>query len=72
MANTAQPFRQHQITRAIRAAQAAGVSNPTIEVCLKNGTKIVIGGGKPDEIVAVGKGAKPAVRPTQDSRRGRR
>jgi hypothetical protein len=51
MPNQSQPFRQHHIARAIRAARAEGITNPTVEVRLPTGATIVIGGagGKPDE-----------------------
>ena len=44
MSNTAQPFRHHHIVRAFKAAEAAGVRNPTVQVSLPNGTTIAIGG----------------------------
>jgi hypothetical protein len=42
MANKAQPFRQFHITRALKAAEAAGMRNPTCTVSLPNGTTIAI------------------------------
>jgi hypothetical protein len=54
MANRSQPFRQHHIARALRAASAAGMQNPTVEVRLPTGATIVIGG-------AGGKSAAAAV-----------
>jgi hypothetical protein len=42
MANRPQPFRQHQITRALRAAVAAGMPNPSVLVRCPNGTVITI------------------------------
>jgi hypothetical protein len=48
--NKTQPFRQHLAARALRAAAAAGVPNPTVEFHSADGGKIVIGGA----------GAKPA------------
>jgi hypothetical protein len=42
MANRSQPFRQHQITRALRAAVAAGVPNPSVSVRCPNGTIITV------------------------------
>jgi hypothetical protein len=44
--NKAQPFSQHHITRAfkaLRAAEAAGTQNPSLEVHLPSGAKIVVG-----------------------------
>jgi hypothetical protein len=53
MVNRAQPFRHHDVKRAFRAAVAAGVSNPSVEVRLPTGTTIVIGsGGKPGASVS--------------------
>ena len=43
MANKPQPFRQFHITRALKAASAAGMRNPTCTVSLPNGTTIAIG-----------------------------
>ena len=47
VANQPQQFKHHQIVRAFRAAEAAGVRNPSVEVHMPNGTTLVIGGGKP-------------------------
>jgi hypothetical protein len=47
MANQPQVFRQHQITRALKAASRAGMPNPTVEVRLPTGATIFIGSGKP-------------------------
>jgi hypothetical protein len=47
MANQPQVFRQHQITRALKAASRAGMPNPTVEVHLPTGAKIIVGSGKP-------------------------
>lgn len=46
MANQAQPFRQHHIARALRAASNAGMRNPKIEVRLPTGASIVVTGDK--------------------------
>jgi len=43
MANQSQPFRQHHIKRALKAAEAAGMRNPMVEVHLPTGTKLIIG-----------------------------
>jgi hypothetical protein len=68
MPNKPQPFRQHQITRALRAAAAAGVANPTCTICLSDGTELVVGGagGKPGD-----KAAAAIVKPTKAARKGR-
>jgi hypothetical protein len=56
MVNKTQPFRQHQITRVLKAAAAAGMSNPTVEVrLLPTGATITVGSGKPDKIPRHGK-----------------
>ena len=46
MANTPQPFRQHHLTRALRAAKAAGLDNPSVKVRLPSGVEFHIGGGE--------------------------
>lgn len=46
MANRDQGFRQHQLTRALRAARAAGVANPNVRISLPNGTQLFVGGGE--------------------------
>jgi hypothetical protein len=43
--NKAQPFRQHHITRALRAASAAGVSDPHVRITLPGGGELHVGGG---------------------------
>jgi hypothetical protein len=73
MANKAQPFRQHHITRALRGAVAAGVPNPTVEFHTPDGGKIVVGaGGKPAASAAVapriGKARPPAPLPRRPVR----
>jgi len=45
MANTNQAFRQHEITRALRAAQAAGVKDNHVKIHLSNGTVLHVSGG---------------------------
>ena len=45
MANTSQHFRQHQITRVLKAAKAAGMKDPHVKVHLPNGTVLHVGGG---------------------------
>ena len=60
MVNRAQPFRHHDVKRAFRAAVAAGVPNPSVEVRLPTGTTITIGsGGKPDAPASAASGPKP-------------
>jgi hypothetical protein len=50
MANQPHQFKHRDVVRAFRAAEAAGVSNPTVQVQLPNGTTLVIGGaGETDE-----------------------
>jgi hypothetical protein len=53
MPNKTQPFAQHHITRAfraLRAAEAAGTQNPSLEVHLPSGAKIVVG-CRPDKAI---------------------
>jgi hypothetical protein len=71
MANKTQKFRHHEIVRGLRAVAAAGVSDPTVQVCLPDGTRFVFGNGKPDDAVAVGKATKPT-RSTEAGKRGSR
>jgi hypothetical protein len=74
MANRDQAFRQHQLTRALRAARAAGVANPSVRVVLPSGTQLFVGGGaveaapKKHTTAAVAK--PPATRAAGRSRRG--
>ena len=66
MVNRAQPFRHHDVKRAFRAAVAAGVSNPSVEVRLPTGTTITIGSGKQDETASTtpaAKANKPQLKP---------
>jgi hypothetical protein len=44
VANQPQPFRQHHLTRALRAAKAAGMDNPSVKVRLPSGVEFHIGG----------------------------
>jgi hypothetical protein len=71
MANKTQKFRHHEIVRGLRAVAAAGVRDPTVQVCLPDGTRFVFGNGKPDDAVAVGKVTSP-VRSTEAGKRGGR
>jgi hypothetical protein len=52
--NKTQAFRQHHIVRALKAASAAGMHNPTVTVqLLPAGASITIsGGGKPGASVS--------------------
>jgi hypothetical protein len=44
MSNKVQKFRQHEVSRAISGAAAAGMKNPSVEVRLPGGASIVLGG----------------------------
>jgi hypothetical protein len=59
--NKTQPFRQHHITRALKAASAAGMHNPTLTVqLLPTGATITIGSAdKPGASVSTTPAAKP-------------
>jgi hypothetical protein len=64
MANQPQAFRQHHVTRALRAAAAAGMRDPTVTVTLlPTGATITVGSGKP---------AAPDRPPAQRLKRGSR
>lgn len=52
MTNQSQPFKAHHVVRALKAAVTAGVTNPSVEVHLPNGTTLVIGSGKPGELAS--------------------
>jgi hypothetical protein len=52
MANRAQPFRLHDVRRALRAAAAEGRPNASVSVRCPNGTVITID-SKPDAVTAV-------------------
>ena len=43
--NKQQSFRQHQLTRALKAAAAAGVKDPHVRIHLSDGTVLHVGGG---------------------------
>ena len=58
--NRPQKFRMHEVRRGLLAAKAAGVDNPTVQVCCPDGTTFVIGSGS--------KSAAPD-RPVQNSSR---
>ena len=51
MTNQPHQFKHRDIVRAVRAAEAAGMRDPTVRICLPNGTELV-GSGKPDEVAA--------------------
>jgi hypothetical protein len=44
--NKNQPFRQHHLTRALRAARDAGMTNPRVEVRLPGGAQLFVSGGE--------------------------
>src|SRR5262249_60536225 len=44
MVNRPRDFRHHDVVRAFRAARAAGVEHPSIEIHLPGGTRYVLGG----------------------------
>jgi len=71
--NKVQPFRQHHITRALKAASAAGMRDPTVTVqLLPAGATITIGsGGKPGATVSTTPAAK-ATKTDRTSQRGSR
>jgi hypothetical protein len=51
MPNRSQPFHQHHVQRALKAAVRAGVPNPSVEVRLPSGAVIAVtgsAGSKPD------------------------
>jgi len=64
--NKAQPFRQHQITRALKAAAAAGVPDPSVQVHCPDGTVFTIG-SKSDKAQSV-KSAKVSSRNSRPTR----
>jgi hypothetical protein len=68
--NKAQPFRQHHITRCLKAAADAGVRDPTVTVqILPTGATITIGsGGKPGTSVST----TPAVKTNKPRSRNAR
>jgi hypothetical protein len=49
VANKAQEFKQHHITRGLKAALAAGVQNPSVSVRMPNGAVLSVGAG-PDRL----------------------
>jgi hypothetical protein len=66
--NQPHQFKHRDVVRAFRAAEAAGVQNPTVQVQLPNGTTIVIGGagGKPDAAAsAISKVRQPSMKAGQ-------
>jgi hypothetical protein len=70
MANTPQAFRQHHVTRALRAAAAAGMHDPTVTVTLlPTGATITVGSGKPDNAAAAS--SKPVKARSASSRSSR-
>jgi hypothetical protein len=62
MAGRPQQFKHRDVTRAVRAASAAGVHASEVKVVLPTGATIIIS-GKPDAVAAVKPGkASPASR----------
>lgn len=60
MTNQPRQFKHADVVRAFKAAEAAGVSNPTVQIRCRDGTEITVG-GKPDEpALAIGKQVKAA------------
>jgi hypothetical protein len=55
--NQPHQFKHRDIVRAFRAAEAAGVPNPTVQIRCRDGTEITVG-GKPGEAAAIPKKAK--------------
>jgi hypothetical protein len=68
MANRPNQFKHRDIVRAFRAAEAAGVPNPSVRFQCPNGTTITIDSNKPDKVAAVL--SKPA-KVRQPAARGR-
>jgi hypothetical protein len=66
MSNQPHQFKHRDVVRAFRAAEAAGVLNPRVEVRLPSGTVLVIGGAKPDATAPTL--AEPRTPPTSSSR----
>jgi propanediol dehydratase large subunit len=68
MANQPNQFKHRDIVRAFKAAEAAGVPNPSVQVHCPNGTVITID-SKPEAAAAVipkpGKVRQPASRPVR-------
>src|SRR5262249_12371955 len=44
MAGRPREFRHHDVVRALRAAHAAGVANPTVRIRVPSGTEYFVGG----------------------------
>jgi hypothetical protein len=56
MANQSQPFRQHHVTRLLKAQSDAGVRDPFVKIRLPNGTEYHVGTGQqPDAVLKPGK-----------------
>jgi hypothetical protein len=56
MVNRPRDFRHHDVVRALRAARAAGVENPSVRIRVPSGTEYYVSGG---EVVAPAKKSKP-------------
>jgi hypothetical protein len=68
MANQPQGFRQHLITRALRAATKAGVTDPSCTVQLPDGVTLVIGGAGGKSLGTAGAKVRGGGAPARPSR----
>jgi len=66
MVNRPRDFRHHDVVRAFRAAQAAGIANPSVRIRGPSGTEYYVGGGE----VAVPKPKKSVARNTPFAKGG--
>ena len=65
-------FKHHEVVRGLKAAIAAGVPNPSVEFHAADGSKVVVGSGRPAAAApakparppAVAVAAKPVAKPT--------
>jgi hypothetical protein len=71
MANQKQLFRQHHVTRALRGAVAAGMSNPTVQVRLTDGAATITVGSSDGGKGAGGKKSPAHRAPSRAPRAGR-
>jgi hypothetical protein len=70
MVNKVQPFRQHHISRALKAAAAAGMTRPRLELKLPGGGVMVIGDdGEPAGSKAPGPARKASGKAQPSGRR---
>ena len=71
--NKVQPFRQHHISRALKGAVDAGVTNPRVEVRLPGGAQLFVSGGEvtaPKKHTTAAVAKPPPTRAAGRSRRG--